>query len=169
LRGDNLPRKRGNRAHLLVSKAEQNLRTGRGFGVTTTAAELTAAAIKRIACGAKITPIRIDGNGVPLAVGRTRRTVTPAQWPTPLLRDHGCIFPGCDRPAYWCEAHHRIPREEGGPTDLNNLLLLRLSRESRASHSVKWAGETLGHGHERAGREPGPDDVAAAVCTGMAA
>jgi hypothetical protein len=34
LRGDQLPKQRGNRAHLLVTITEDNLRTGRGFGVT---------------------------------------------------------------------------------------------------------------------------------------
>jgi hypothetical protein len=63
------------------------------------------------------------GNGVPLAVGRTRRTVTPAQWCALVIRDGGCIFPGCDRPAGWCQAHHVIWWEDWGVTDLDNLVL----------------------------------------------
>jgi hypothetical protein len=66
----------------------------------------------------------VDGNGVPLAVGRTRRTVTPAQWAALIIRDKGCNFPGCDRPAGWCQAHHVIWWEDWGLTDLDNMVLL---------------------------------------------
>jgi Domain of unknown function (DUF222) len=146
LRGDNLPRKRGNRAHLLVTIPEENLRTGHGFGVTATGEDLTAAAIRRIACDAKITPIRIDGNGVPLAVGRTRRTVTPAQWAALVIRDRGCIFPGCDRPASWCQAHHVIYWEDWGLTDLDNLVLL-CDHHHDVVHHRDWAVEFGEDGH----------------------
>ena len=39
-------------------------------------------------------------------------------------RDRGCRFPGCDRKASWCEAHHVEPWQHGGPTNINNLVLL---------------------------------------------
>jgi hypothetical protein len=149
LRGDQLPKQRGNRAHLLVTITEQNLRTGRGFGVTATGEDLTATAIRRIACDAKITPITIDGNGVPLAVGRTRRTVTPAQWAALVIRDKGCIFPGCDRPASWCQAHHRIHWEDGGPTDLTNTLL-HCDHHHDVVHHHGWDVEFGDDGHPQA-------------------
>jgi hypothetical protein len=146
LRGDQLPRRRGNRAHLLVAISEENLRTGRGLGVTGSGEDLSAAAVKRIACDAMITPIRIDGNGVPLAVGRTRRTVTPAQWLALVSRDKGCVFPGCDRPPGWCQAHHRVPWEEGGPTDLTNTLLL-CDHHHDSVHHHGWDVEFGEDGH----------------------
>jgi hypothetical protein len=146
LRGDQLPRQRGNRAHLLVVITEENLRTGRGLGLTGSGEDLTAAAIKRIACDAKITPVRIDRHGVPLAVGRTRRTVTPGQWLALVIRDTGCIFPGCDRPAAWCQAHHLIPWEEGGPTDLDNLMLV-CDHHHDSVHHHDWEAELGEDGH----------------------
>ena len=146
LRTDVLPKQRGNRAHLLVTISEESLRSGRGFGTTASGEDLTAAAIRRIACDAKITPIYVDGNGVPLAVGRTRRTVTPAQWAALVIRDKGCIFPGCDRPASWCEAHHRIPWEDGGPTDLDNTLLL-CDHHHDVIHHDRWEVEFGPDGH----------------------
>jgi hypothetical protein len=39
-------------------------------------------------------------------------------------RDAGCVFPGCQTPPTNCEAHHIIPWQQGGPTNLNNLVLL---------------------------------------------
>jgi hypothetical protein len=41
-----------------------------------------------------------------------------------IARDHGCSFPGCDRPPEWCERHHIREWVDGGTTDLNNLTLL---------------------------------------------
>jgi len=40
------------------------------------------------------------------------------------VRDRGCVFPGCDTPARWCDAHHIVPHDNGGMTDLANLVLL---------------------------------------------
>ncbi|HTX83938.1 MAG TPA: HNH endonuclease signature motif containing protein, partial [Streptosporangiaceae bacterium] len=39
-------------------------------------------------------------------------------------RDKHCRFPGCDMPAAGCEVHHIIPRKDGGPHSLTNLILL---------------------------------------------
>jgi len=50
--------------------------------------------------------------------------VSPAQRKALIVRDGGCIFPGCDRPASWCDAHHIIHWLDSGPTDLWNLCLL---------------------------------------------
>jgi hypothetical protein len=39
-------------------------------------------------------------------------------------RDLKCVFPGCDRPAHWCDAHHIIHWIDGGETCVSNLVLL---------------------------------------------
>ena len=48
--------------------------------------------------------------------GSTRRALN--------LRDRHCAWPGCDRPANWTAAHHLKHWTRGGPTDLDNLVLL---------------------------------------------
>jgi hypothetical protein len=40
------------------------------------------------------------------------------------VRDKGCRWPGCDRPAAWTAGHHFVHWSRGGPTDLSNLVLL---------------------------------------------
>ena len=46
------------------------------------------------------------GTRIPLAVGRTARTATPAQRRALAARDQGCIIPGCAIPAEACQTHH---------------------------------------------------------------
>jgi hypothetical protein len=59
-----------------------------------------------------------------LEVGRATRVVHPAQRAALAVRDQGCVFPGCERPLGWCDAHHLWHWVDGGPTDLANLALL---------------------------------------------
>ena len=33
-----------------------------------------------------------------------------------------CAFPGCDRPFAWCDLHHVIHWDDGGPTDVDWLI-----------------------------------------------
>ena len=73
----------------------------------------------------------------PLEVGRTSRVVQPAQRAALTVRDGGCVFPDCDRPLAWCEAHHLRHWLHGGPTDLANLALLCRAHH-RAVHEGGW-------------------------------
>ena len=75
-------------------------------------------------CDSGIVPIQFADDGEPLRLGTTRRLFTAKQRDALAARDGGCRFSGCDRPASWCEAHHRIPWKEGGPTDVRDGLLL---------------------------------------------
>jgi hypothetical protein len=73
----------------------------------------------------------------PLDVGRATRVVSPAQRRSLGVRDGGCRFPGCDRPVAWCDAHHLRHWLHGGPTDLQNLVLLCRGHH-RAVHEGGW-------------------------------
>ena len=73
----------------------------------------------------------------PLDVGRSTRVIAPAQRTALTVRDGGCRFPGCDRPMAWCEAHHLRRWLHGGPTDLDNLVLLCCAHH-HAVHEGGW-------------------------------
>jgi hypothetical protein len=60
----------------------------------------------------------------PLDLGRAARLFSPAQKIALAARDGGCVFPGCERPPGWTEAHHVTPWSMGGETDLSNGALL---------------------------------------------
>ena len=75
-------------------------------------------------CDPIITVLVVDLLGVPLDMGRKIRLINRDQRRAVARRDGGCIFPGCDAPASWCDAHHVIWWEHQGPTDIFNLALL---------------------------------------------
>ena len=78
-----------------------------------------------------------DGASSILDYGHTTRTIPPAVFTSLLLRDLGCRFPGCDRPGEWCEGHHVVHWEDGGPTCLSNIVLL-CSRHHHRVHLPGW-------------------------------
>ncbi|EGD24359.1 HNH endonuclease signature motif containing protein [Prescottella equi] len=95
---------------------------------------LSIATARRIACDCHLTPIVMD-DGVPLNLGRTNRTVSKKQRRALLARDHGCAFPGCGTPPAHCEGHHVKHWADGGPTDLDNLVLLCRYHHTLLHHS----------------------------------
>jgi hypothetical protein len=86
---------------------------------------------------ALLPPILGGAASQPLDVGRTSRVIQPAQRAALVVRDRGCVFPGCDRPPPWCEGHHLLHWLDGGPTDLTNLALLCRAHH-RAIHEGGW-------------------------------
>ncbi|WP_433608405.1 DUF222 domain-containing protein [Prescottella agglutinans] len=97
---------------------------------------LSIASARRLACDCHLTPIVMD-DGVPLDVGRTTRTVSKKQRRALIARDHGCAFPGCGAPPAHCEGHHIQHWADGGPTDLDNLVLL-CRYHHRLLHHSHW-------------------------------
>ena len=79
---------------------------------------------RRLACDASLTPILVDERGDPLSVGRTARVISPALRRALVARDRTCRWPGCDRPASWCQGHHLVHWADGGATDKRNTALL---------------------------------------------
>jgi hypothetical protein len=102
----------------------KDLLANAGIAETTDGSTLTADQLLRLADEAEIWPTIIDGNGVPLALGRTRRIASRGQTMALIAREGGCSFPGCDHPPQWCDRHHIIDWIDGGPTNLENMTLL---------------------------------------------
>ncbi|WP_420881814.1 DUF222 domain-containing protein [Rhodococcus sp. (in: high G+C Gram-positive bacteria)] len=97
---------------------------------------LTIATARRLACDCHLTPIVMQ-DGVPIDLGRTSRTVSKKQRRALIARDHGCAFPGCGAPPAHCEGHHIKHWADGGPTDLDNLVLL-CRYHHRLLHHSHW-------------------------------
>jgi Domain of unknown function (DUF222)/HNH endonuclease len=86
---------------------------------------------------ALLPPVLGGAPSQPLDVGRTSRVVTPSQRHALAVRHGSCVFPGCQRPLGWCDAHHLRHWLDGGPTDLANLVLLCRAHH-RAVHEGGW-------------------------------
>ncbi|QNG19659.1 DUF222 domain-containing protein [Rhodococcus triatomae] len=114
-----------------------DLAEGRGIAWSPWMGPLTVNTARLLGCDANVTAIVLDDHGVPLSVGRTHRTVTRAQRRALAARDRGCAFPGCGAPPAQCEGHHIIHWADGGPTDLDNLVLL-CGAHHRLLHITDW-------------------------------
>ena len=124
-------------ATIVVTVDETKLRNGAGEAVWTPAAASPSGRPGRLACNAGLLPIVLSGESKILDLGTSRRLYDRHQRLALATRDQGCVFPGCERPAAWTEAHHRIPWSEGGATDIDNGCLL-CSFHHHLIHQGEW-------------------------------
>jgi Domain of unknown function (DUF222) len=103
---------------------------------------LDAATVQRLVCDAGIHRVITDGGSSILDYGTTTRTVPAPLFNALVIRDRHCRYPGCDRPPDWCEAHHVRWVLDGGPTCLDNLVLL-CSRHHHLLHAPGWHAKLL--------------------------
>lgn len=84
---------------------------------------LDASTATRLMCTGR-TAVAVRGDdGQILDLGRARRLASPAQRRALRLRDLTCRFPGCHQTRH-LDAHHLVPWQDGGRTDLENLAML---------------------------------------------
>ena len=85
-------------------------------------------------CDAAVHRLVVDGRSVIIDFGRATRTISAHLRELLDLRDGACRWPGCDRPARWCDGHHVVEWDDGGETRLDNLALL-CRRHHRRLHA----------------------------------
>ena len=91
----------------------------------------------RLSSGCSVTRILLDSESMVIDVGRAKRVVSAPQSKALKIRDRGCVWPGCDRPATWTSAHNVVHWIHGGKTDLPNLVLL-CYRHHCMVHEGNW-------------------------------
>lgn len=110
---------------------------------------MPAAVAEQRICESGYVPVAVDACGNPLDVGREQRLFTSKQRVGLAMRDGGCRWRGCDRPASYCEAHHIDERErDQGRTDIDRGILL-----------CRYHHMTLHHGGWRISRRGKSDFV----------
>jgi hypothetical protein len=71
-----------------------------------------------------------------------------------LLRDRGCAWPRCGRPAAWCDVHHLQHKADGGKTAVTDCVLLCQFHHDVCIHRRGWRlvlhpdGNTTAYGPE---------------------
>ena len=128
------------RAEIVVHVDLETLKSGLHAGGTcrtALGADLPVETVRRLACEAEILPVVLDGRSVPIDVGRSKRLATVHQrraleaiYPTCAISDCEVIFDHCN-------VHHIEYWENGGATDLKNMVPL-CSRHHHAAHEGGW-------------------------------
>lgn len=93
--------------------------------------------IRAMACDADILPVVLGSSGEVLDVGRAQRLFPARLRQAIAARDGGCAAPGCWIPAPWCDVHHVEHWEHGGPTSVDNGVLL-CNHHHHAVHAGAW-------------------------------
>jgi hypothetical protein len=136
-RSEHLPSEAGERPHLFLTLPWEALQSGLGKATLGDGTPFSIPEARRLACTAGIIPAILNTDGAILELGRMTRKISPNLRRVLRQRDGGCAFPGCHRPPTWCDAHHVIAWQDGGPADLDNLVLL-CGHHHRMIHHTDW-------------------------------
>jgi hypothetical protein len=138
LAGGGAERSGGDRYQVVV-----HVDASEGAGALEDGPALAPETSERLACDASIVEM-VERDGVPLSVGRKRRTIPPAMRRVLQSRDRRCCFPGCENRRF-LHAHHIRHWAHGGETRLDNLVLL-CSRHHRFVHEAGYSIRDCGNG-----------------------
>ncbi len=136
-----LPSAHGSPFTVVVTIPLKTLQDGLGVATLETGEHLSAGETRRLCCQAGIIPMVLDGESMPIDVGRKKRCFDFSQ---KLVIDHrharqnGCATTNCDRPPAWCEYHHQIPWAQGGRTDAKHGIPLCPPHHHMADHPETW-------------------------------
>lgn len=132
-----LPVVSGSRPHLNVLVRLEDLENRCRSALLDFGGATSPAALRALACDAAVIPVVLGGKGQPLDVGRATRTIPDGLRRAVAARGGGCEYPGCDRPPSWCEVHHVVPWQDGGPTAVHNCVML-CRVHHRLIHRSAW-------------------------------
>ncbi|WP_370248520.1 DUF222 domain-containing protein [Nocardioides sp.] len=119
IQDSDLPVRAGCGATVVVTMTIENLTQQlEQAGLLDTGERISAIAARRLAARAGIIPAVLDGTGMVLDWGRTRRFHTKAQRLAIATMHRRCVHHGCDVSASHCEIDHDPPWDAGGGTDL---------------------------------------------------
>jgi hypothetical protein len=116
----------GPRTHLQLTASVETVQglTGAPGGDLEFGGVVPAATVQRLACDASIRRVLLGPDSAVIEVGRALRMPSGAGRAALRVRDRGCVWPGCERPASWTNPHHKLHWAHGGDSNLDNLILL---------------------------------------------
>ncbi len=108
----------------VVMSADDLLDRAMGRGLLADGTEVSPGELRRLACGAELVPVVLGTESTVLDVGYAHRLAPWHVRHAVGLRDGMCAFPGCTAPLEHCDIHHIVPWQEGGATNVSNLVAL---------------------------------------------
>ena len=149
LANKNLGQINGLPATLLITTTLQELEQAAGVAITAGGTKLSIPDLIRLASQAlHYLAIYDEHTGIPLYLGRARRTASAGQRLAIWARDRGCTRPGCTANGYRCQAHHATTDySQGGLTDAD-ALALACGCDNRlvGNQPNKWTTRINNHG-----------------------
>jgi hypothetical protein len=129
----------GSQAQIHVTSSLETLRALPGASAADMELSLpiSAKTVERLACDATITRIVLGSDSMVIDVGRAKRTISGPARKALNVRDGGCTWPGCERPASWTSGHHLVHWVHGGTNEPPNLTLL-CRRHHWMVHEGEW-------------------------------
>jgi hypothetical protein len=124
------------RATVVVHADLETLMTGNGGCDLESGQILHPEVVRRMSCDARLQTVINGSDGQAVGIGRLSRTVPRWMMRQLRYRDSGCVFPGCGTKRF-LKAHHIHWWIDGGPTDLDNLVLL-CSLHHKLVHEYGW-------------------------------
>lgn len=147
-----MPTVNGSPFTLVVTVGVETLRSGLGVATLDTGHRISAGEARRLACKAGIIPMVLDGDSVPLDLGREQRLFDRYQKIAINHRYQGCAAHNCDRPPAWVEFHHEDPWHLGGRTDAKRGISLCPPHHRMADHPESYHMTRLPDGKVRFNR-----------------
>jgi hypothetical protein len=135
-----IPQQGSQRTHLQVTTTLETLLGLEGApGAELEFAKLpiSSKTVERLACDCSVTRILLGSDSMVIDVGRAKRTISGPARKALNVRDRGCTWPGCERPASWTSGHHLKHWFFGGVNDPPNLTLL-CYRHHWMVHEGNW-------------------------------
>jgi hypothetical protein len=134
-----------------------------GVGTTQSGDTLSAESLRQLCCDAGLHRVVTRGRSTILDFGAEVRLASESLYLALVARDGGCRWSGCAAPAAWCEVHHIVERENGGPTNQANCCLMCATHHRQAHvRGITLTGDGFGFtialpgGRVLHSRPPGP-------------
>lgn len=135
-------------ATVLVHLQYESLLSRLGSARLDTGVTISPGEARRLACGAGIVPLVLNGQSEVLDAGRQLRLHNEAMRRALSVRHDSCAAEGCERPFAWCEIHHPHAWSEGGGTNVKNGIPL-CGHHHRRAHDERYYVRYLASGEVR--------------------
>ncbi len=138
LSGSKLGSTGGQRPHLVITASVEALAGVKGVAPARMegVGPIPAETAQRHACDSTVSWL-VGKVELESETSHAHRQIPPSMRRALVARDRDCVFPGCHRPAGWCDGHHLRWWTHGGETKLDNLALI-CGRHHRMLHEEGW-------------------------------